>query len=792
MRLTTSLKLILFISILMIFGNTNVNANIVVFMDNSGSIRQYKEIFLQQINEIYKMAKDNDTAVTFVPIGTKSSKNNESECPDISANTIKVAHNLEEAREIFNFDSSFTCIAETLEAAETKGIIGLNTRSIVIISDMEPDYWNTDNYGQLLFEDYQNILRYYHKLIQWMKKDINIHIMLLNIDNMPNFDPKELKRQNIENELNQLIDRAKEHKIYVDNIKIKDPDFPGTRTFIRTPQFNKALIARVVRSLPVAMMEGKEETATKRFMYYYTIPLDKKDDIMSIMEGIIDPSIVNTFKIKIEIDRNVVNLERPEQRFVRKHLILQSPNNINSNPPRTAEYRIVNGIQTEHDEAYHYHYRIMRGQIQGKMNIFLTNKKVTRDGLQELVKDPGRFKIDFDYADLNDLTQKILNVLNQLQLYQIKDFPIGEKKVLLVLNSPNKHLLKGHRLTASVHQNSPTLQAFNNFASISRKNLSTRIGDDGQCYLKVRKQSDSEIKLVLVTYKNDIPKNNYIPIATITADMIRGGGSVNISSIPNNLEEIVDLHFNTPNLSGHLKIFPYDYSEYFELYDLHFPTNKSTIELLEGSYHYTVIFDYKNNACLNTWLIPFHVEKNSSHKIRIQCVDDLFKKRNNAFETFNKIIPEISKSMDPNALPPKLGANELTGTFEEHLTGSPLFFRRLFQYTASLEAQAHMKELKDLWRRIHYQLFVASKFGRNIVHKILEPALNNLHFTKPGTNEMIKRAPEYLRIILEKYFKTHSFVRLSPEERDVYNYEILDALADELGVPKSFITQLRL
>jgi len=753
-----------------------VCANIVVFMDNSGSIRDYKKVFHKHINEIFKMAEANQKTITFVPIGDQ---------------TFQYARTREEAKRIFTFDNSYTYIGETLIAAKKNSVVSKSTKSIVIISDMEPDITNTPADGQLLSVDYQDILKWYHTLIDWMEMDTNIHIMVLN-QNMPTFNPKDLKRTLIENELQTLIDRARKQKNYEDKIKVEDPGRPKTVTYIRTPEFNQKMIARVVKSLPLALIDNKSKDSTKRFVHYYNMPMEKKDEIMSIMEGIIDPSVIKEYKVKIEFDPNVVNLHRPEQQFVRENIDLLAPDNLNSNPRRKAIYRIVNDIQGPHDDKYHYHYRIMRGSIPGMMNIYLTNKAVTSDGDQYQMKEPGRFKTSLTYTDLNHLTQQILDALNQLKNYQEKDFPIGEKKVLIVFNTPKKYLLRGHRLTATIdvklssQNNSPVTQ------TTPRKDQSSIIQKDGQCYLKVRKQTDSNLNLILTSYENpQKPNEVHVPLATIRSEMLRSSDPIEINAIPKLFEKMVEIKSDPPTLEGQIKIIPYDHSEYFEIYTIKLPldSSQSLKALLPGSYYYSVLFSSANRSCLNNWLIPYHIKDNRGYPITVKCSYDRFFDSKEAFDAFDEIIPEIRKSIDPKAPAPKLGMHELTGIFEAHLTGSPFFFTRLLEYTAKNSPAPTNVTIRELWRRIHFRLFKSHIYAKSILPKMLKPALVELEFSYRN-NELIKGADVYLKTLLEKYFKKRVFISFSHEERDIFNSEILDAIKDKLKLPDNFVNQL--
>ena len=777
MRLTQYFQLLLVVMIFMTTSLVSANEktdNIVIFMDNSGSIRQYEKLFHQQIRAIYKMAKGKKQ-ITFIPIGKPP---------------IQIAHNRMDAQKIFTFASSYTYIADTLESAEKKGLVGFKKQTIVFISDMESDLENTPlpDY-QLLSVDYKDTLRWYNTLIQWIQKGVNLHIILLTKSEMPKSASKDLDRHKIEAELNQLVKNAEKHEEYVRDIKTQDsnPNRPKTSRYIRTPEYNQELIARVIDSLPLIQNPHDVEST----MHLETVTFDNKEEIMSIMEGIIQPGLIKKFNVKIEIDRNVVDFELDGQRFVKNQLQkrLKAISLINNNPQRQAVYQFynVNDLQKQHDDNYHYHYRFMRGTIQGKVNLFLTNKMSTRDGILKSVKEKNRSKMDIPYNNLYDLIDTIYKEMDNIKQYQIKDFPIGEKKILFTINSPIKHLLKGQRLTASVD-----FKPFISGRKKQRTNLSTRIDDDGSCFLMVREQSDSRILLVLVTYENNISNRITTPIHKITADEVDSGQPIEINNIPINLERTVnlDIENKTPALKGNIRIVPYDYSEYFEILNIAFPTSRPSVNLMQGSYYYTIIFDYSQNTCLNTWMVPFHVVENKSFPITVQCMPDLFAEKKNAFTEFNALISDIKKSLDPKEPPPKLGGNEIGGKYEEHLTGSPLFFRRLLQYTDNAPPnQQH--EIKDLWRRVHYQLFVDSKMGRNIIHKILEPALINLNFTQPGDQYPIKRAIDYLKIMLEKYFQSDTRVRLSPDEREIYNYELLETMKADLSLSERFIQKLR-
>ena len=765
----------------------SISANIVVFMDNSGSINQYKNIFHDQFEEIFKMAKDKNINIKLVPIG--------------ESNSFIYAQDEESAKKIFSFDSSYTCIYDPLNTAKEKEIVSPAANTIVIISDMESDITNTLHSWQLISQDYQDMLNWYKLINEWIIENMNVHILLLNVDNKNTFEANILKKEYIENELNTLIAEAKIQEEYVcgmiENFKpegrhkkmreiMRKPDY-----FIRSPDFNKKLIARVVRSLSMASKEKTVNKFKKRSMHYYAVPLDKKDQIMSIMKGIINPELVNVFQVKIELNPNVVNLHRPEQAFVRQYISMQALETICKNPLRKVEYTIANGIQKEHEEAYHYHYRVARGKIPGMMNIYLTNKALNSEGQHQLVKDKLRYEMNIKYADLDDLTLQILQILNNLTVYQEKDFPIGERNILIKLETPKVHLFRGRRLTAYTEGD-----------SVIPGNLSTKLGTDGQCYIKVRKQSNSIIKLEVDLYEEGTLETKELTITTIKADMILGNDPVVIKDISNEFSYRVPLEIEDSELEGQVQIIPFDTSEHFDLYSISFPCNLTEIELLPGSYYYNVLFDYEKNKCLNDWKIPLHIDDSSTKAINVQCTKDLFANENDCITAFDEAIVETEQSLNSNYTLPKLGINELTLDFDNHLTGSPFFFRRLFKYTAEKDPGAQDNFIKDLWRRIHYQLFIADTYSENEIKNVLESALLNLDFTNPEKDKMsqqknkakkiplIKKAHVYLKTIFEIFLNGYYLERLNTEEKGLYNYELLEKLNDDLNLNKQFMDRL--
>jgi len=175
------------------------------------------------------------------------------------------------------------------------------------------------------------------------------------------------------------------------------------------------------------------------------------------------------------------------------------------------------------------------------------------------------------------------------------------------------------------------------------------------------------------------------------------------------------------------------------------------------------------------------------------CFNDDFVDINKAFSEFNQFITQIGKSMDVSYPPPKLGSNELNGTFKDHLYGSPQFFRRLFQFSSINDPSSKIPVINELWRRIHYSIFISKSYGRNIIYPIFEPALLDLNFCDEGTKSILARSIDYLEIIFNKYLNRNIMTKLSSEEIYIYNNNILDiALKEDLQLDERFINRLRI
>jgi len=171
--------------------------------------------------------------------------------------------------------------------------------------------------------------------------------------------------------------------------------------------------------------------------------------------------------------------------------------------------------------------------------------------------------------------------------------------------------------------------------------------------------------------------------------------------------------------------------------------------MLPGSYRYSLTFDHLKNTCLNSCLIPFHVPSNLKNQfINVKCTNDDFVDINNAFNLFNQILPEISNSLNDNYPSPKFGPNELNGTFKDHLYGSPLFFRRLFQFSNINDPYAKSPEIKicvynnSICARLSMKPIFTPKEKSEIVKQ---------HFLKAIPIEAICKKYQITPLIFEKW-----------------------------------------
>ena len=785
-------KLSVVISMMIIFTSTSaIFADIVMFMDNSGSIKKYKQNLHQQIDEIFKMADELEKTIIMIPIGDRDFRN---------------ATNSKAARQIFSFDNSYTYIDEAFKKAEQKKIVRPGN-TVIIISDMESDLTNTKNDWQLLACDYQDMLQWYQRLIQWMKKDITIHLLLLNAEAIRQFNPKELMSQNVIEVLNKDIAAAKElEKVQKKHGLVQSPS--------KSEKYNQELIARVVKSLQASMFDQQMHENTQHQISLY--PMDIKENIMATLEGIIDPTVINDFNIKIEIDPNVIDLSRPEQRFVKSYLSRNAPQFICNNPNRRANYNIVNGTEYEqHDDDAHYHYKFLSGQYPGFFDALLSNKYIKEYSTIAVNNVPERQRYDIKYSDINDLIFKMLNRFNDLQEYQAKDFPLGKKKILITLKTRYLDFLLNTRLTAKTQNISDIMMQLGD-----EKILSSRITpssnniSEGQCSLWVKRQANSLICLSLLSYEKNEKKPDEIPIVigTIKASQLRGRNNNIVfkdkTDIPSKIVTDVTVMSDEKAKNGIIEIISYDYFEYKVLHDFKISSEKQTIKLLPGSYRYNVRYDALYRDCLNVWFKPFHVDFNETaanvsvpsqldepvlnqqSTISAFCSNDQFKDYDNVIQLFKDLINKIHRSLDPDTPLPKLGPNELDGIFKNHLVGSPYFFLRLFQFTADPLNRSNNTELVEMWRRIYWCLYIEQKYGLTMLDEILKPAFIELQFYEQ--DDIIPKSHIYLKIMLANYCNQKHNEFLYEEEKVAYNDIIDRILTERHGLNPQFTNLLKI
>jgi len=795
-------------------------ADIIVFMDNSGSIRDYKANLHKQINDTFGIAEELNKSVKFIPIGE---------------NEYQIAENYEDAKQVFTFDSSYTFVAEPFKNAIKKGVIKPED-TVIIISDMEPDLTNTPNNWQLLACDYQNIIDWYNTLIDLMKKNVSIHLLLLNAEKITQFNPEELERKKIIEDLKENIkgsnNSEKKYKNYINSLSHESQSSVEAKfSYFKSPQQNQRLISRVVKSLQSVLSDHTFPVKIKGSIALY--PMKIKEDIMAIIESIIDPSIIKDFIIKLEIHPDIINLSHPDQKYIKSYLEQNAPAMICTNPVRKAKYIIFNGhCKNQPDNAVHYHFKFLPGTFTGRFfDTMLSNKFTKEQGTISSHVVPKRQQYDIKFVDINDLIHKILNTLNNLQKYQAKDFPLGEKKILITLKTELMKFLIGSRLTAKTTGVSELMMGtegqddikLSNKIKLEDKNDKTK----GQCSLWVKRQANSEICLSLMSYKNEYkPKEILIPLGTVTASMLHGRKNdivfTDKKDIPDNIITQVKMKADEKSFHSRIEILGYDVNHYRIIDDkIRIQKNEQTYNILPGSYRYNVIYDHVHSSCLNIRFKPLHVDicmPNDCKKSDLSafCIEDKFRDYDNAAKQFEELIQMLGGSsklplpsalttpnptsqsqiqgghtkMDTKIALRQLASNELSGTFKDHLIGSPYFFYRLFEYTSKNFNTAKNISIIEIWRRVYYRLYLDDEAQDNVIPNILEPALKILKFTEKGA--LIPKSDIYLKIMLAKYSKQIQNEYLTPDERYMYKYILKRILFEKLHFEREFLKQLSL
>jgi len=757
--------------------NSEVWADIVVFLDNDISLKLHRQTYHQLIKRAYAIACDVDKEIIFVPIGNGD---------------FKYATNFKTAEELFTFNYGEHFISETFNNAIDNGIIPSKNQSIVIISSMASSITNNKSeMFQFTSLDYEDTLKWYNIISQWLSRDISLYIFLLTNNELEHLYSIKLNKKDIEKQLSKLIDFSKRHEEYEKNILLLDPNRKKSMTYIRNQKFNRNLIYSALLSLTPDIMD--QETGDSLLGQFYLTQIFPKsfDNIINSLEEIIDPNAVRKLKVKIEIDPNVINLDHPDQEYVRNLLYKKVQYSI-TNSSKFFEYQILNGpTKSKHDQSFHYHYRIKKESEKSMVNIILTNKAITTYGKKYLMKEKSRNVLYMSYSDIQDLILKVSKELEHLIEYQEKDFPAREKNIKILLKTETSYLFKGNRLAAVPKKG--------NFSLTESKYLSTIIGDDGRCHLKLQRNTDFELFLNLYSYENsDFPDEKHVPIGNITQEMILGKKECSIEANVVNKLKTLDIKTSS-DLKGKIIFTPYNYNEsgYFDIVAISIPVEKTSVQLHPCSYFYTVLFNYQLNSCLNTWLTPIHLS-NENSQIIVNCIDDQLN-TNESFDIFDEMIAEIIKSMDFYSALPVVGKNELTGTFESHLFGSPHFFPRLFQYTAQKDPTGQTIEMKELWRRIYFTIFIDTKFSKNLIPTIFDPAIRNLGFdfddnsNDPRIEEISRLIKtKYLKILLKKYFLNKLYIYINPEEQYLYNEEILVLIQEHLNLNQKFINKLRI
>ena len=766
-------------------------------MDNSGSIRDYKDNLHIQINEIFATAEEFNKTIIFIPIG---------ENEYIKADTPKAA------RQLFTFDNSYTYVAEAFQKADKEEDLIQSDDTVIIISDMEPDLTNTPSNWQLLACDYNNIIEWYETLIKWMKKDVSIHLLLLNAETIAQFKPDELKKDQIIQELKHNIEvSTKLERNHKNDMELRRQNnqslIANNFKYFRTQNQNKRLITRVVKSLQSVLFDPSITNIPSKSISIY--PTNIKENIFSIIRGIIDPTDISSFTVKLEIDPNVINLSHPDMEYIGPYIQLNAPSMICTNPVRKAEYIVVNGpgSSSPHDTSVHYHLKYLSGQFTRFFDILLTNQYTNNQKVMGIMDDPRRQQYDIQYANMNDLIHKILNSLNILQAYQAKDFPLGEKTIIVTLKTEYMKYLVGARLIAKPKNVSQIMLGKTYQPKLSNKIKYSDEKDTtkGQCSLKVKRQTDSEVCLSLPFYKDEYdPREIIIPLGTVNASMLRSTNNEIVftdqKDIPGNIISRIKVMADKKAFGGNIELIGYDVNEYQKRSTFAIDKTEQIQELLPGSYRFNVVHSQKD-SCLNIWLNPFHVDlclpeintrdcSQPQVNISAYCMEDQFTSFDMASPLFDKQIEQIRSSLDPLYQKPKLGPNELNGTFKDHLLGSPFFFKRLLEYTSQMTNESNNNEIIELWRRVYYRLYFDDKAQVNVLPRILYPALTELKFINDQT--LIPKSHIYLKIILAQYSRQMHNEYLSPDERYMYRYILRRILIDQSGLKENFVRQLYL
>ena len=697
-------------------------AKIIIFMDNSGSIKKYHDLFESQIIKIFEMAKSKNVNITLIPIG----------------NNYFQTVNENEVGDIFKFSDKTTYISNILQKADH--IINKQKDTILFISDMEPDQKNTEGSWKLLADDYRDVLAYYKILYQWVQSGANIYFILLNHEAMAGGDYLLDKQKNIIDNLSKLIKlQQKKQDEFVKQKKI-DPNGQYTQ-FIRDKKQNKELIQKILRSLP------------SDSLFYYPLPLEKQSIFYSIVEPIIDPSVVKELKVKIEIDELLVkNLSNVDfKKYLKKYL----PKNVGRNPTRHLKHQITickhkfaSRKTINHDSKFHYHFHVLKKKFGNEAKIFQTYVQFV-DGKRKIIhNDTTRDLKKFKYFYVKDICSRIEEQVNKIEAYHEKDIPIGEKEIVIAIKNKEKpsQKLVGYDLKIGENNSLPT-------------------DKNGICITKVRRQANVWVSLLYYASMASNYKDSSLKILNISKDIIANsekGKPIEIN-IPQELFQDVTFILNDKIDSDVEVIISQDDTKIFKKIDTFTIKRSIQIPLLPSKYNYNV--NYKKDKYLNKWFNKFNVFK-EPRDVTINTQEDKFFDSKAAIIFINDVIDE-TKSWPGNGL---------TGTFKDHLLGSKNSLLRLFEhlnYNEQLNNDNPQKKdiilMKSFWKRIYYFLFEGQ--NSNLAETFLYHSFIKLGLIDQKSKEDIpvKGAKNYVQRMVENFTGIKSNTQFDETEKRYYN-----------------------
>lgn len=159
--------------------------SILVFMDNSASIKHLHDIYLREIETIMGLTGSNQ--VHFAVIGTSYTRNCKLLGSGIPTSERRVA-----IQNTFNFQDQNTLIYNSLKSVESCEAFK-ETDNILIISDMEPDHQVSA--GSFVFDrqDLDDANNTHNLLKGWVAQGKQLHIVLHDWENVPERDNRDFE-----------------------------------------------------------------------------------------------------------------------------------------------------------------------------------------------------------------------------------------------------------------------------------------------------------------------------------------------------------------------------------------------------------------------------------------------------------------------------------------------------------------------------------------------------------------------------------------------------------------------